>query len=97
MSNIVKWGILTAGLIAIVAVCSTFGLLDGVTSIGGLINQLVSLLGSGLQFGRGLINNFLTPSGRVLLTGLLMFIFFKWVVTMGVKITTTVYHFIFRG
>lgn len=97
MSNIVKWGLLGAGLIAIIALVGSLGLTDGLNQLGGLFNQFVSLSGVYLQKGRGLINNFLTPFGRTLLSGLIGYIFFKWVYIMGAKILATIYHFIFRG
>lgn len=97
MSNAVKWALLSAGLISIVVIVANFGLLGGVAFIGESFGVILSLAGSMLSVARRILNNFLPVEGRVFLTGILFYIFFKWVLAIAVSITATVYHFIFRG
>lgn len=98
MSDIVKWGLLVAGAVLIIGLIVALPFMDfiDVGQFGGLITQLVEIAGDGFVFGRGLINNFLTPFGRVALTGLLYWLFGKWAITIAIKLIIWVYHFIFK-
>lgn len=98
MSDIVKWGILIAGAVAlIVLVCALpFVQFIDFGEFGILINNIVSVVGSAFQNARGLINNFLTPFGRGLLSGIMIYLFGKWAITITIKITAWIYHFIFK-
>lgn len=99
MSDLVKWGLLTAGLIALI------GLIMALPFVGFIdfgefstsLNNILSIAGDGLRSARGLINCFLTPFGRNLLSGILVWLFGKWAITVAIKIVAWVYHFIFRG
>ena len=88
MSDLVKWGLLTAGLIALV------GLIMALPFVG---YNIVDVAGGFFQSARGLINCFLLPFGRNLLSGILFWLFGKWAITVAIKIVAWVYHFIFRG
>lgn len=99
MSNAVKWALLAAGAVALIAliVVLPFTGFINVDEFSSLLVQLATLAKSGLSFGRGVVNNFLTPFGRTVFTGLLYYLFGKWAITVGIKIVTWVYHFVFRG
>lgn len=99
MSNIVKWALLAAGavaLIALIMVLPVSGFVDP-TEFGNMVGRLAFLAGGFLRSARGLINCFLTPFGRTMLTGLLIWLFAKWAITLGIKIGVWVYHFVLRG
>lgn len=98
MSEVVKWGLLVAGLLVIIALIVALPFVEFIDfgEFGNLITQLVSLCSSAFSFGRGLINNFLTPFGRTVLTGIMIYLIGKWAITIGIKITSWAYHFIFK-
>lgn len=71
MTDIVKWGLLTAGLIALIALIMALpfvGYID-LGQFGAAINNIVSVAGDAFRSARGLINCFLLPFGRTLLSG----------------------------
>jgi hypothetical protein len=99
MSDLVKWGLLTAGLIALIGLIMALpfvGYID-LGQFGSAINNIVDVAGGFFQSARGLINCFLLPFGRNLLSGILIWLFGKWAITIAIKIVAWVYHFIFRG
>lgn len=98
MSNIAKWGLLAVGAVLIIGMICALPFMDFVDAgqFGSLIGSLVDIAGEGFVFARGLLNNFLTPFGRTALTGLLVWIFGKWVITITVKVVIWAYHFIFK-
>lgn len=99
MSDVVKWGLLTAGLIALVVGVMSLpfvGFID-LGEFGAALDNIISVAGGAFQQARGLINCFLLPFGRTLLTGIMGWLFGKWAITIGIKIVSWVYHFVFRG
>ena len=98
MSDAIKWGLLIAGAVIIVGMIVALPFMDflNVGEFAGMISGLVDIAGSAFTFGRGLLNNFLTPFGRTALTGLLFWMFGKWAITIAVKLVIWVYHFIFK-
>jgi len=99
MSDIVKWGLLTAGLIALVALVFALpvaGYMD-LGQFSAALGNIVSIAGGFLQQARGLINCFLLPFGRTVLSGIMVWLLGKWAITIAIKIVAWVYHFIFRG
>ena len=99
MSDIVKWGLLAAGAVALVALIVALPFVDfiNVGELGSLIGRLVDLVGGAFTSARGLVNNFLTPFGPDVLTGIMLYLHAKWVITLSIKITAWIYHFIFKG
>lgn len=99
MSDIVKWGLLTAGLIALIGLIMALPFVDFANAgeFATAIGNIVSVVGGFFQSARGLINCFLLPYGRTVLTGLLVWLFGKWAITIAIKIVAWVYHFVFRG
>ena len=99
MSNIVKWGILAAAVVALIAlvVALPFGQYINVSEFSSALSGIATICGNAFRFGRGLLNNFLTPFGRTVLTGLLAYFFGKFFFTVALKIVAWIQHFIFRG
>lgn len=99
MSNVVKWALLAAGIVALIALVALTPVADLslLGNIGGYLSQMLTVAGGAFNAARGLINYFLFEPVRPFLTGLLLWIFAKWAVTIAVKITAWVYHFVFRG
>ena len=99
MSDVVKWGLLAAAVVVaiglIVALPFT-GFIDG-TQFATLLSRLTQICTTAFTAARGIINNFLTPFGRSVLTGLIYYLFGKFFVTLGIKITAWIYHYVFKG
>lgn len=98
MSNIAKWALLIAGAIALIALVMTlpFASFLNTGDVADTVNQIVGICGNAFSSARGLINNFLLPQGRTILSGIIVYLFAKWVIISGIKITTWIYHFIFK-
>jgi len=98
MSDVAKWAILVVAatsMIALVVMLPIMEFIDlGVfqTAITGILN----IAGDALRFGRGLVNNFLGPWGRKCLSGLMMWLCAKFLVTWTLKVSAFAYHFIFK-
>lgn len=99
MSDVVKWGLLTAGLIALIGLVMALPFVQFIDlgQFGVAINNIVSVAGGALQSARGLLNCFLLPFGRTLLSGIMVWLFGKWAISVAIKIVAWVYHFVFRG
>lgn len=99
MSNIIKWALLGAGAVLIIGLIMALpfvGFID-FQEFGNGLTDIVEVCGDFFISARGLINSFLTPFGRGLLTGLLIWLFGKWAITVSIKTVVWVYHFVFRG
>lgn len=100
MSDIIKWGLLATAVISLVAVIVTlpivnfFGSSSAVVSEG--IGVILDITSPYLYTARAFINIFLNSWGRKILTGLITYLFFKWFLVLNLKVTTWVYHFIFK-
>ena len=99
MSNAIKWALLTAGallLIGLVMALPFVGFID-FGEFGSAITNIVNVVGDFFTSARGIINCFLLPFGRTVLSGLLLWFFGKWALMVAIKMTTGIYHFVFRG
>lgn len=98
MGDMIKWVLLVVGIIALITLILSLPFVDfiDVGEFGDLITSLVDNAGTFLLSARHLINNFLTPFGVSILSGILIYIIGKWVITIGIKLTAWVYHFIFK-
>ncbi len=98
MSDVVKWGLLVAGIVAMLAIVLALPFVQYIdaTEFGNAVGDVISVCGDSIRHARCIINNFLSPFGRELLTGVLYYLFGKWAITLGVKITAWVYHFVFK-
>lgn len=98
MGEAVKWALLVAGAVVIIGliIALPFVQFINVGEFGALLNGLVNIIGGALVSARGLLNNFLTPFGVTVLSGLLFYLFAKAFITNAVKIIIWIYHFIFK-
>ena len=98
MSDAVKWGIraaLAVTIIGMILVLPVRQFID-ISVVAAGISTLVSIAGEGFMFGRGLINNFLSPWARIALSGLMIWLIGKWFVLLSMKIMAWVNHYIFK-
>ena len=98
MAEAVKWALLVAGALVVIALIASLpftGFID-VQAMGDGIGSIVNFAGGALMTARGFINNFFSPFGRTVLTGLMYYLLGRWVITMAIKLTVWVYHFIFK-
>lgn len=98
MSDVAKWALLVAGAVAVIGLILALPFVEFIDAgeYANLVTSVVVVAGNAFSFARGLINNFLTPFGRTALSGLLYWMFGKWVITIGIKVTVWAYHFIFK-
>lgn len=98
MGDAIKWALLGTAIVVLIALIVVLPFNDfiNVNEFSDTITVIVSVCGNTFQSARGLINCFLTPFGRTLVTGMLGWFFGKWAIMVGVKIVAWVYHFIFK-
>lgn len=98
MGDAIKWGLLGTAIVVLIGliVVLPFNNFINVGEFGATITTIVTVCGTAFQSARGLINSFLTPFGRTLVTGMLLWFFGKWAVMVAIKIVAWVYHFIFK-
>lgn len=98
MSDAIKWGILVAGIIiciGLVVGAGFTGYISGDVVADG-VSIILTYCGTALKYGRGLINNFFFPSAYPIVTFSIWWIVLKPIVTFGIKITVSIYHYIFK-
>lgn len=99
MSTVAKWVLLGTGaalLIGLVFALPFVSQID-ISEFSANISSIVTVCADFFQNARGIINNFLTPAGIVILTAIMGWLFGKWALMIAIKIVTWAYHFIFRG
>lgn len=98
MSDIAKWTLLVAGALALIALILALPFVEFINldEFTAALSNVVSIAGGAFQFGRGLINNFFLPFGRTVASGLIWWLIGKWAITITIKITAWIYHFIFK-
>ena len=98
MSDVAKWALLAAGAVLIIGLIIALPFVEFIDAgqYASMISSIVSVAGGAFTFARGLINNFLSPFGRTVLSGLLYWLFGKFAITTGIKIGVWGYHFIFK-
>lgn len=99
MSNVAKWVLLASGAALLIALVFALPVADYIdlSEFSAQLSVIVMQCGNFFVSARGLINSFLSPFGRVVLTGLLGWLFGKWALMITIKIVTWAYHFIFKG
>lgn len=99
MSNAVKWALLAAGAVLLIGLVMALPFVEFINfgEFGVAVSNIVSVAGDFFSSARGLINCFLLPFGRTVLSGLLIWLFGKWAIMISIKTVTWVYHFVFRG
>lgn len=98
MGDIAKWALLVAGIVAILALITALPFVEfiDIDEFGAAIASIASIAGSALQFARGLINNFFSPFGRTVVTGLLYWLLLKPFLMTGINALIWIYHYIFK-
>lgn len=98
MGDVVKWGLLVAGIVLLISLIAGLPFLEfmNLGELTGAISSLVSLCGDAFKFARGLINNFLTPFGRTAATGLIFWVICKPFILQAIQYIVMVYHYIFK-
>lgn len=98
MGDIVKWGLLVAGALIIIAliVALPFNQFINLEEFSQSLSVVVETCGDYFETARGLVNNFLTPFGRTLLTGILFYLVAKFFIVNTIKLVVWIYHFIFK-
>lgn len=98
MSDGIKWAALLSALLIVIAMIIALPLADNInlTEAKNALDIIVNVLSKPLYTVRAIINNFLTPVGRTILSGLIYYIFFKWVFTTGFKAIVGIYKWIFK-
>lgn len=99
MSDVVKWALLGAGVVLLIGLVTALPFVEFINfgEFGSAISNIISVAGGLFASARGLINCFLLPFGRNVLTGLLVWLFGKWAIMISIKTVAWVYHFVFRG
>lgn len=98
MGDVVKWGLLVAGIILLIALVAELPFLEFM-NLGELVSAIttvVDICAGAFRFGRGLINNFLTPFGRGAATGLIFWVICKPFIMQAIQYIVMVYHYIFK-
>ena len=98
MSDIVKWGILIAGIAVLIAtiLLLPFGSFLDIPHLTEGISSIVQIASSALEDVRAFINMWLHPWARTILSGLMIYLFASWVYKIGVKFTAWAFHWIFK-
>ena len=98
MSDIAKWALLAAAIIAIIALIVAFPFMQYIDAakFSAAISTIINTAADGFRFARGLVNNFLSPWARGVFSGLLIWLLAKPILTYGIKVTVWVYHYIFK-
>ena len=98
MSDAIKWALLAAAAIIIIGLIVALPIFDyiHINQFTSALNSIVNIVGTGFYNARALINNFLSPFGRNILSGILIWLFGKWALKISINIVVWVYHFIFK-
>lgn len=98
MSDVAKWAILGALIVTLIIMILTlpFGQYLNVETLKQSFTVIVNYSSSYLYSARAIINIFLPPVGRQMLSGLMLYLFFSWVIKLSIKIIAWVTHFIFK-
>ncbi len=98
MSDGVKWVILVAAAVLLIGsvVALDFMQYIDLGVFSNAITTILNLASDAFTFGRGVINNLLSPWARVALSGLMYWLFGKEFILWSIKVSVWVYHFIFK-
>lgn len=98
MSEIAKWGICLAAAMGFIGTILSFPILlyINVPVFQSSLDVILAYMGDALLFGRGLINNLLSPWARSAVSGLMMWLLGKQFMTYSLKIAVWAYKWIFK-
>ncbi len=97
MGDLVKWGLLIAGIVILVAMVLQLPIFAvDLGAFGDGIAAILDVCGDALVFARSVVNLFLTDWGATILTGLLVWIFLRWLLIKNIGTIIAVYNYLFR-
>ena len=98
MSDIAKWALLLAGLIAIVAAVVALPIFDllNIEQLTSAVSSITSTCSSAFIAARGLINYFFPAPVRPMVTIAIGYLFTRTFLIWGIKIISIVYKWIFK-
>ena len=98
MSDVAKWALLVAGALVLLGLVLSLPFVEYINleQLTKILATITEIAGDSFRFARGLVNLFLLPFGRKILTGLIVWLVGKWAILMTIKTGAWVYHFIFK-
>lgn len=98
MSDIAKWALLVAGMVAMIALLLAIPLFEGInlSSLTSTINQFTSVISPYIGFARGLINYMVLPQAIPIINVILVYILTKPLVIGAIHLTRGIYSWIFK-
>lgn len=98
MSDIAKWALLVAGMVAMIALLLAIPLFDGInlSSLTSTINQFTGVISPYIGFARGLINYLVLPQAIPIVNVILVYILTKPLVIGAIHLTRGIYSWIFK-
>lgn len=98
MGDMIKWALLLVGIAVIIALIVALPFVEFIDlgSFGEALTSVTSIAGGFFYKARCLLNNFISPVGRVILSGVLIWLIGKWAIKVALNIIVWVYHFIFK-
>lgn len=98
MSDIAKWALLVAGMVAMIALLLAIPLFDGINlnAITSTINQFTGLISPYIGFARGLINYLVLPQAIPIINVILIYILTKPLVIGAIHLTRGIYSWILK-
>lgn len=98
MGDAIKWGLLVTGIVVIIGIIVALPFVEFIdlASFSDALTTVTSIVGGFFYKARCLLNNFFSPVGRVILSGLLIWLIGKWAIKVALNIIVWVYHFIFK-
>ena len=98
MSDVAKWALLITGILIVIGLILNLAVFDYINPIvfNEAIATIINYCADGFKFGRGIINNLLSPWARKSLTGLMIWLIAKPTLTWSIKLSISAYHYIFK-
>lgn len=98
MTDLAKWALLLAGLVAIVALIVALPIFDiiNVDELTAAISGIATLTSQALIAARGIVNCFLTPVGRTILSVVIGYMILRFLYRWGVQLVSLAYKWIFK-
>ena len=98
MSDVAKWALLVAGALVLLGLVLSLPFVEYINleQLTKILATITEIAGDSFRFARGLVNLFLLPFGRKILTGLIVWLVGKWAILMTIKTGAWIYHFIFK-
>ena len=98
MSDVAKWALLVAGALVLLGLVLSLPFVEYINleQLTKILATITEITGDYFRFARGLVNLFLLPFGRKILTGLIVWLVGKWAILMTIKTGAWIYHFIFK-